>query len=86
MGEGHVGMQDQCPGLGGDLTVRDLYRDDFGAGRLEGLNLVDNYAQAAADLFRLELLSEDEARMVMTTVVTGGEITDAELPQCCYAS
>jgi phosphatidate phosphatase APP1 len=47
--------------------------------RLVGLNLVDNYAQAAAELFRLELISEDEARMVMTTVVTGGEITDAEL-------
>ncbi len=47
--------------------------------RLEGLNLVDNYAQAAAELFRLALISEDEARMVMTTVVTGGEITAAEL-------
>jgi hypothetical protein len=52
---------------------------DIDPTRLEGLHLVQNYAQAAAELFRLEVISEDEARMVMTTVVTGGEITDAEL-------
>ncbi len=49
--------------------------------RLEGLVLVQNYAQAAAELFRLRILSEDEARMVMASVVLGGEITDTELEQ-----
>jgi hypothetical protein len=49
------------------------------ATRLEGLVLVDNYAQSAAELFRQGLLSEDEARMVMTMVISGGEITDAEM-------
>ncbi|MCP4446053.1 MAG: App1 family protein [Myxococcales bacterium] len=42
--------------------------------RLVGLFLIDNYAQAAAELMRLEFLSEDEARMVMNAVVAGGEI------------
>ena len=42
--------------------------------RLEGLIGIDNYAEAAAELMRLGRLSEDEARMVMTAVVEGGEI------------
>ncbi len=42
--------------------------------RLEGLVLIDNYAEAAAELFRLGRFTEDEARMVMLAVIAGGEI------------
>lgn len=42
--------------------------------RLEGLVLIENYAEAAAELLRLGRLSEDQARMVMLAVVAGGEI------------
>ncbi|HUS63972.1 MAG TPA: phosphatase domain-containing protein [Kofleriaceae bacterium] len=47
--------------------------------RLEGLFLIDNYAQAAAELFRRQLLTEDQARSVMEAVVAGGEITEDQL-------
>lgn len=50
---------------------------DIDPARLEGLVLVDNYAQAAAELFRIGRLSEDQARMVMLAVVAGGEIDSA---------
>ncbi|MBL4637666.1 MAG: DUF2183 domain-containing protein [Kofleriaceae bacterium] len=47
---------------------------DIDPARLEGLILIDNYAQAAAELFRIGRLSEDQARMVMLAVIAGGEI------------
>lgn len=47
--------------------------------RLEGLVLIDNYAQAAAELFRRNMLTEDQARMVMLAVVAGGQISSAQL-------
>ena len=49
--------------------------------RLEGLFLIDHYAEAAAELFRLRLLTEAQARSVMQAVVDGGEITQDELEQ-----
>ena len=47
--------------------------------RLEGLFLVTHYAEAAAELLRIGVLSEEQARAVMEAVVAGGEITQQEL-------
>ncbi len=47
--------------------------------RLAGLVLVDNYAQAAAELMRRRVFTEDQARMAMQAVVAAGEIDAGEL-------
>jgi hypothetical protein len=48
--------------------------------RVEGLRLVDNYAQAAAQLFEIGVFSEAQARRVMDSAqVDGLNITDAQI-------
>jgi DNA uptake protein ComE-like DNA-binding protein len=54
--------------------------------RLEGLFLIDNYAQAAAELFRRHILTEDQARAVMQAVVAGGEITQDDVDDLIAAN
>ncbi len=54
--------------------------------RVEGLVLIDNYAEAAAELYRLEQISEDQARMVMQAVVAGGEIDAQTLEELITAN
>jgi len=54
--------------------------------RLEGLFLVANYAQAAAELLRIGVLTEEQARAVMEAVVAGGEITEQELEELIEAN
>ncbi len=46
--------------------------------RLEGLILIENYAEAACELMRIGRLTEDEARMVVAAVVAGGELDEQE--------
>lgn len=58
---------------------------DIDPAKLVGLVLIDNYAEAAAELFRRGRLTEDEARMVMTAVVQGGLI-DAQTMEDLIAS
>lgn len=48
--------------------------------RVEGMNLVDNYAQAAALAFGDDLVTEAKARAIMTSAKAAGlAITDAEI-------
>lgn len=54
--------------------------------RLEGLFLVVNYAEAAAELLRIGVLGEAEARAVMEAVVAGGEITADEAEELLEAN
>ncbi|HTE54025.1 MAG TPA: phosphatase domain-containing protein [Kofleriaceae bacterium] len=54
--------------------------------RLEGLFLVANYAEAAAELLRIGALTEEQARAVMEAVVAGGEITEQELEELIEAN
>ena len=50
------------------------------ASRVEGMHLVANYAEAAARAFGDRLLTEDEAREVMTAARADGlDLTDAEI-------
>jgi len=54
--------------------------DDVPADRVEGLHLIDNYAEAAAHLHDLGVLSTDAARRVMDAAqLQGLDITDAEI-------
>lgn len=54
--------------------------------RLEGLILIENYAEAAAELLRLGHLSEDQARMVMLAVIAGGEIDQQSMEDLIAAN
>ena len=48
--------------------------------RVVGLELIENYAEAAAHLFHRGVLSEEQARRVMTAAQGEGlEISNAEL-------
>jgi phosphatidate phosphatase APP1 len=55
--------------------------------RVAGMFLVDNYAQAAAQAFGGELITEAEARKVMVAARDGGlAITDAEIDELIDAA
>jgi len=55
--------------------------------RVAGMHLVNNYAEAAAIAFGEELLTETEARKIMTTAQSEGlEITDAEIDDLIEAA
>lgn len=48
--------------------------------RVDGMHLINNYAEAAAISFGLSLITEAEARAVMNEAVTKGlSITEAEV-------
>ncbi len=77
--EAYKGVMERFPGRVSAAFIHKVTRQ-VSPDRVEGLTLIDNYAEAAAHLHDLEVLDTDAARRVMVSAqVQGLDITDAEI-------